>query len=138
MPSSPWRTSPLVVGLVALTLPLLLAPGALANPSAGAADRDCSDFDNQRQAQSYFIDRGGPRRDPTGSTPTATGSPCESLPCPCSRAGARPRPKPPRRRAQTIRAHVTSVIDGDTIPRPPARADAPAALHRAPNRDRYA
>jgi hypothetical protein len=64
MPSSPWRTSPLVVGLVALTLPLLLAPGALANPSAGAADRDCSDFDSQRQAQRYFIDRGGPRRDP--------------------------------------------------------------------------
>src|SRR5215211_5355159 len=44
---------------------------------------------------------------------------CDSLPCPCS-SGRSPSPSPsperrPRKTAQTIRARVTEVIDGDTI-----------------------
>jgi endonuclease YncB( thermonuclease family) len=104
------------VALCASTVALItLSQSAMAAPPSSAADRDCSDFDNQRQAQNYFIDRGGPRRDPDRLDADGNGVACESLPCPCSRAGARPRPQPPRRRAQTVRAHVTSVVDGDTI-----------------------
>jgi hypothetical protein len=101
------------VGAIVSSFALTAVPqSASAVPSAIAADRDCSDFDNQRQAQNYFIDRGGPRRDPDRLDADGNGVACESLPCPCSR----PRPQPrPRRRAQRIRARVTSVIDGDTI-----------------------
>jgi hypothetical protein len=46
--------------LPAVVAALALAPAAAAPPPAmTAADRDCADFDNQRQAQNYFIDRGG-------------------------------------------------------------------------------
>jgi Excalibur calcium-binding domain/Staphylococcal nuclease homologue len=103
------------------SLPALLAvlafasPAAASPPAMSAVDRDCSDFDNQRRAQSYFIDRGGPNSDPDRLDADGNGVACESLPCPCSRARSRPRLQTPRRRAQTIRARVTSVIDGDTI-----------------------
>jgi hypothetical protein len=47
--------------LLAVVAALALAPAAAAPPPAmTAADRDCADFDNQRQAQNYFIDRGVP------------------------------------------------------------------------------
>jgi endonuclease YncB( thermonuclease family) len=104
------------VAICASTVVLITGPqSAMAAPPASAADRDCSDFDNQRQAQNYFIDRGGPRRDPDRLDADGNGVACESLPCPCSRARARPRPLSPRRRAQTIRGRVSSVVDGDTI-----------------------
>jgi endonuclease YncB( thermonuclease family) len=104
------------VGAIVASFALIAVPQtASAVPSSIAADRDCSDFDNQRQAQNYFIDRGGPRRDADRLDADGNGVACESLPCPCRRAGSRPRPQPPRRRARTIRARVTSVVDGDTI-----------------------
>jgi hypothetical protein len=104
------------VPVCASTVVLITGPqSAMAAPPASSADRDCSDFDNQRQAQNYFIDRGGPRRDPDRLDADGNGVACEALPCPCSRAGARPRPQRPRRRAQTIRGRVTRVVDGDTI-----------------------
>jgi endonuclease YncB( thermonuclease family) len=115
------RFSPRVVllGAVALCASTVVVitglQSAMAAPSASAADRDCSDFDNQRQAQNHFIDMGGPRRDPDRLDADGNGVACESLACPCSRARARPSPQPPRGRAQTIRARVTSVVDGDTI-----------------------
>jgi endonuclease YncB( thermonuclease family) len=104
-------------GVAALALAAAVAPGGMLAAPASAvpaqpSDRDCSDFDNQRGAQRYFIGRGGPRRDPDGLDADGNGVACESLPCPCSRARARPRP---RRRAQTISARVTAVVDGDTI-----------------------
>jgi micrococcal nuclease len=46
---------------------------------------------------------------------------CESLPCPClkpGQGGAEPTPTPtpkPPKRSQTIKARITSVVDGDTI-----------------------
>jgi hypothetical protein len=43
---------------------LAVPPSAMAGPAAAVADRDCADFDNQAQAQDYFIDRGGPDSDP--------------------------------------------------------------------------
>jgi endonuclease YncB( thermonuclease family) len=102
-----------LLGLIAV---LALAGVAAAWPPATrAADRDCSDFDNQAQAQRYFIERGGARRDPARLDAEATGSPAPRCRAPCSRRGA-PRPVPrQRRRAQTIRVRVTRVVDGDTI-----------------------
>ncbi|MDQ3647566.1 MAG: excalibur calcium-binding domain-containing protein [Actinomycetota bacterium] len=47
-----------------MALSLALPFGIGASPTARAADRDCSDFDDQAAAQDYFIDRGGPRSDP--------------------------------------------------------------------------
>ncbi|MDQ3630353.1 MAG: thermonuclease family protein [Actinomycetota bacterium] len=95
---------------VALALPF----GIGASPTARAADRDCSDFDNQAAAQHYFIDRGGPGSDPDRLDGDGDGVACDSLPCPCSSArgdGGQPQPE----RARTIRARVVSVTDGDTI-----------------------
>jgi endonuclease YncB( thermonuclease family) len=102
--------------LLGLVAALALAGVAGAWPPATTeADRDCSDFDNQAQAQRYFIQRGGPRRDPDRLDADGDGIACASLSCPCSRRGA-PRPAPrQRRRAQTIRVRVTRVVDGDTI-----------------------
>jgi endonuclease YncB( thermonuclease family) len=101
--------------LLGLVAELALAGVAAAPPPATAADRDCSDFDNQAQAQRYFIARGGPRRDPDRLDADGDGVARASLPCPCSRRGA-PRPAPRQRgRAQTIRVRVTRVVDGDTI-----------------------
>jgi endonuclease YncB( thermonuclease family) len=101
---------------------LTFGPSAIAAP-ATAADLDCSDFDNQREAQQYFESIGGPESDPDrldSAFGEGDGIACESLPCPCG-SGASPRPAPrpqPRtepRQAQTIKARVTDVIDGDTI-----------------------
>jgi Excalibur calcium-binding domain len=50
--------------LAALWLVFALPHAAPAAAPATAADRDCSDFDNQAEAQDYFIDRGGPDSDP--------------------------------------------------------------------------
>jgi endonuclease YncB( thermonuclease family) len=97
----------------AAVLALLIAAGP--DPAAGA-DRDCGDFSTQADAQSFFIDAGGPRNDPHRLDADGDGVACESLPCPCSRAGAggggglAPKPKPERMRAEVLRA-----IDGDTV-----------------------
>ncbi len=85
----------------------------LVSPIARAADRDCSDFDNQAAAQGYFIDRGGPGSDPDRLDGDGDGVACDSLPCPCS--SARGDGGTERRRGRTIRARVVSVTDGDTI-----------------------
>ncbi len=53
---------PLWIG-VALAAPATAAACLGASP-ATAADRDCSDFPNQRAAQSYFIAKGGPAARP--------------------------------------------------------------------------
>ena len=108
------------VAVIVSSVALIAVPqSTTAAPTARAADRDCSDFDNQRQAQNYFIDRGGPRRDPDRLDADANGVAVRVAALPCSRSrsrrpGSRPQPSP-RKRAQTIRARVTSVIDGDTI-----------------------
>ena len=86
---------------------------ALAVPTARAADRDCADFENQQEAQDYFLERGGPSSDPDLLDGDGDGVACDSLPCPCS-AGPSEQLRPAER-AQTIRARVTEVIDGDTI-----------------------
>ena len=43
-----------------------------------AADRDCSDFRTQRQAQRFFKRNGGPRDDPHNLDADNDGKACES------------------------------------------------------------
>ncbi len=77
---------------------------------AAAADRDCSDFPNQRAAQNYFLAKGGPRHDPDHLDSDGDGTACETLPCPC-RYGSGGGGRPPRR----IKARIVHVLDGDTV-----------------------
>ncbi len=83
---------------------------------AHALDKDCGDFANQKDAQLYFLNKGGPKYDPDNLDADGDGIACESNPCPCyygktpptgSDAGAK----------QVIRqkATVVAVSDGDTI-----------------------
>ncbi len=81
--------------------------------SASAADRDCGDFSTQSAAQRFFIDKGGPQRDPHGLDADGDGKACESLPCPCSSGGGGGGGSLPARITQ--RGKVTNVVDGDTI-----------------------
>lgn len=77
-------------------------------PAAQAAT--CSDYSNQAAAQ-----READTRDADGD-----GIYCEALPCPCLKpgdggSGRAPTPSRPTKRAQVIKARITSVVDGDTV-----------------------
>src|SRR5689334_17760279 len=92
-----------VLALMAASV-ALVAPG-----SAGAVDRDCSDFNTQEQAQNYFEGKGGgPNNNVDRLDSDGDGRACESLPCPCAGDGQPDRP-------QRIHARVTKVTDGDTL-----------------------
>lgn len=96
----------------------VLGPGPVAagDPSARAADRDCSDFSSQRAAQDYYLDRGGPGSDPDRLDGDGDGRACDSLPCPCGAGGGpspRPKPTPPRR--PDFPGSIVRVTDGDTV-----------------------
>ena len=70
----------LVVGVV-VTLAFMLTS------VAKAADKDCSDFETQRQAQK-FLQRHDPFRDPHRLDDDGDGSACEALHCPCWAGGS--------------------------------------------------
>jgi hypothetical protein len=98
-----------------LVLAALLA-AAPAEPSDASADRDCSDFPTQAQAQSFFISEGGPGSDPHSLDADGDGRACESLPCPCAGAGGGGGGgEPARPRAVKLKGRVTDVVDGDTL-----------------------
>lgn len=100
-----------VAGLAGLcALSWLVAAGG---PTvAAAADRDCSDFDSQRQAQRFF-ERHNPGQDPHQLDADNDGRACETLPCPCGSGDGGGGGHGGRDRTQ--RARVVSVTDGDTI-----------------------
>ncbi len=110
------RTLSLVGGVAVLALTSAIGPGFVAS-SSGSADRDCSDFTTQAEAQGYFTSHGGsPSNDFDNLDADHDGVACESLPCPCSRAeggaggGPAPGPLPRREPAKVVRA-----VDGDTL-----------------------
>lgn len=80
---------------------------------ASAADRDCSDFSTQREAQTYYESKGGPASDPDRLDADDDGMACDALPCPCG-SGLAPKPKP-KPKARRIAARITSITDGDTL-----------------------
>lgn len=95
---------------------LAIVAGALvtvAPAPAAAADRDCSDFSTQRDAQRFFLDN-SPRLDPHNLDSDGDLIACETNPCPClddttggdgGTATTQVRQK----------ARVRAVVDGDTI-----------------------
>lgn len=70
------RRSVLRLGFATATA--LAVPAALSGPAAAFRDRDCSDFDTQRQAQRFYK-RNKPG-DPHGLDADGDGKACESLP----------------------------------------------------------
>jgi endonuclease YncB( thermonuclease family) len=81
--------------------------------TAHAADKNCSDFDTQAQAQNFFLNNGGPSSDPHGLDGDGDGIACESNPCPCNydtSGGGTSGTTTIRQRGK-----VTKVVDGDTV-----------------------
>lgn len=66
----------LVVPVLALTL---TGAAVAAQPAAAFRDRDCSDFNTQRQAQ-HFYEKHNPSRDPHRLDADHDGIACEDLP----------------------------------------------------------
>lgn len=48
-----------------------------------AVDRDCGEFPTQEAAQVFFLEQGGPQRDPSHLDGNRDGIACEERPCPC-------------------------------------------------------
>jgi endonuclease YncB( thermonuclease family) len=83
-----------------------------------AADRDCSDFSTQADAQDYYLDNGGPSSDPDRLDADNDGVACESNPCPCNHStdkGAGGSDPEEEKRPSVVHARITSVVDGDTV-----------------------
>lgn len=56
-----------------------LAALAFAAPPVSAGDKDCSDFKTWRQAQRFYENHGGPKKDPHRLDADHDGIACESL-----------------------------------------------------------
>ena len=81
-----------------------------------AADKDCSDFANQAQAQSYFASNGGsPSNNFDNLDADHDGVACESLPCPCSSSGSGGSGGGSDHPATRVKADVIEALDGDTL-----------------------
>ena len=89
---------------------LLLAALPGASP---AADKDCSDFANQKQAQAFYESH-NPGQDPHGLDGDNDGRACETLPCPCAGSGGGGGGGGGKAK-KSRRARVVSVTDGDTV-----------------------
>lgn len=91
----------------------------LAGPATAFVDRDCGDFDTQRQAQLFFLEEGGPTHDPHRLDADGDGIACETLPCPCYYDTAPPADATPKKKKKkkTLRqpARILRVVDGDTV-----------------------
>lgn len=103
----------------ALTIIVTLVASLLTVFGAGSAqaftDMDCSDFDTQAQAQSFYLNH-NPQSDPhrlDGSDDD--GIVCESLPCPCSTAQSSGGTATTTGTTLRQVGRVTQVVDGDTI-----------------------
>lgn len=102
----------LILLVLSAVVGALLSLVALTAPAV-AADRDCGDFRTQAAAQQFFLNAGGPRRDPHGLDYDGDGVACESNPCPCSTSTSGGNQPAAPTGAQ--RAKITRVVDGDTV-----------------------
>lgn len=57
-----------------------LNPPPMKSKTALEPDRDCSDFQTQKEAQEFYEGAGGPHQDPHRLDPDKDGVACESLP----------------------------------------------------------
>lgn len=100
-----------VVGVLAAA-GLLVAVVAVGAGSRTAADRDCSDFANQADAQAFFdAHRPG---DPHQLDSDGDGIACETNPCPCAKPGGGGAGGGDRG-GKARKARVRAITDGDTI-----------------------
>ena len=84
----------LLVPLTLLALAAFAGAGATATPIATSADKNCSDFSTQQEAQQYFDSHGGsPSNNVDGLDADHDGVACESLP---SGGGGNTTPAPPK------------------------------------------
>lgn len=97
---------------------------------ARTADRDCSDFATQGEAQDYYLRIGGPGSDPDRLDADNDGSACDSLPCPCGSS----RERSQRRQADRQRAAKRRAVRRRAQRRRAARRR--AAKRRAAIRER--
>lgn len=107
---------------VACCVGVLGAAPAAFGSHAGTPDRDCADFSYHEDAQSYYVEHGGPGQDQDRLDADSDGQACDSLPRRGSAtpvtppASAPPADTPTPRKRETMRAvKVLSVVDGDTI-----------------------
>jgi hypothetical protein len=71
------------LGGAVIALTLTTSAFALsAAPAHAVGDKDCADFDSQRQAQIFFLNHGGPDNDPHRLDDDGDGIACESNPAP--------------------------------------------------------
>jgi hypothetical protein len=95
-------------GAAALVLALLTGFLIVITPfEAAAFDRDCSDFSNQKQAQIYYLNKGGPQLDPDDLDRDNDGIACDSNPCPCYYGSRVPHQTPARRTVRT-KVHLSA------------------------------
>ena len=89
---------------------------SLATSSAPAADKDCSDFSNQAQAQ-HFFENHNPGKDPHNLDGDGDGKACETLPCPCASSGGGGGGGGGHSGGgkKSKKAKIVSVTDGDTV-----------------------
>lgn len=95
-------------GAAALVLALFTGFLILLTPfEAAAFDKDCSDFSNQKRAQIYYLNKGGPQFDPDDLDRDNDGIACDSNPCPCYYGSQVPH-QPPARRTVHSRVHLSA------------------------------
>ena len=63
----------------ALAFVLAAAPLAGCGDGRGGPDRDCRNFDSRAHAERFYVENGGPERDPHGLDRDRDGLPCEHL-----------------------------------------------------------
>jgi endonuclease YncB( thermonuclease family) len=82
--------------------------------TAPAADKDCSDFPNQAQAQ-HFFENHNSSEDPHNLDGDGDGKACETLPCPCASPGGGEGGGQHGGGKKSKKARIISVTDGDTV-----------------------
>ncbi|MFS3128092.1 thermonuclease family protein [Nocardioides sp. Bht2] len=108
-----------LLGLLATAL-TAFGVGAMTAP-ASAYDRDCGDFANQRDAQIFFLNAGGPHSDPHRLDADGDGVACDSNPCPCYYGTTKPGDPPkgdgkkPKKKTVVQYGRIIRVTDGDTV-----------------------
>jgi endonuclease YncB( thermonuclease family) len=103
----------LATSVVAMTV---TATGTMSLSPAHAADKDCGDFASQKAAQIFFLEHGGPDKDPHRLDQDGDGIACESNPAPTYHGLTLPGgTKNAKTKTIKQRARVLEVVDGDTI-----------------------
>jgi Excalibur calcium-binding domain len=78
------KSTPKFLALLGAAAAIVLIVVAL--PTAASArrgDKDCDNFHDQKAAQIFYINHGGPRYDPDDLDGDDDGVACEDNPCPC-------------------------------------------------------